>query len=109
MYVGAAGGIGTPEAIAAAFVLGADFVLTGSVNQCTVEAGTSEAVKDMLQVANVQDTAYAPAGDMFEIGAKVQVFKKGTFFPTRANKLRELYLRYNSIEEIDKKTQKTIQ
>ncbi len=39
--VGAAGGLGTPEAVAAAFILGADFVLTGSVNQCTVEAGTS--------------------------------------------------------------------
>ena len=38
--VGAAGGIGTPEAAAAAFVLGADFILTGSINQCTVEAGT---------------------------------------------------------------------
>ena len=85
--VGAAGGIGTPHAAAAAFVMGADFILTGSINQCTVEAGTSDAVKDMLQEINVQDTAYAPAGDMFEIGARVQVLKKGLFFPARANKL----------------------
>jgi len=47
--VGAAGGIGTPEAAAAAFILGADFILTGSINQCTVEAGTSDLVKDLLQ------------------------------------------------------------
>jgi trans-AT polyketide synthase/acyltransferase/oxidoreductase domain-containing protein len=79
--VGAAGGIGTPEAAATAFILGADFILTGSINQCTVEAGTSEAAKDVLQQLNVQDTDYAPAGDMFELGAKVQVVRKGVFFP----------------------------
>src|SRR5882724_7773805 len=31
--VGAAGGIGTPHAAAAAFIMGADFILTGSINQ----------------------------------------------------------------------------
>lgn len=107
--VGAAGGIGTPEAVMAAFMLGADFILTGSVNQCTVEAGTSGAVKDLLQQINVQDTDYAPAGDMFELGAKVQVLKKGVFFPARANKLYELYRQYNSLDEIDEKTKKQIQ
>ncbi len=107
--VGAAGGIGTPEAAAAAFVLGADFILTGSINQCTVEAGTSNTVKDMLQDINIQDTDYAPAGDMFELGSKVQVLKKGVFFPVRANKLYELYKNYNSIDELDEKTKKQLQ
>lgn len=107
--VGAAGGIGTPEAAAAAFILGADFIVTGSINQCTVEASTSDTVKDLLQQMNVQDTEYAPAGDMFELGAKVQVLKKGLFFPIRANKLYELYRRYNSIDEIDEKTKTQIQ
>jgi trans-AT polyketide synthase, acyltransferase and oxidoreductase domains len=107
--VGAAGGIGTPHAVAAAFVLGADFVLTGSVNQCTVEAGTSELVKDMLAGMNVQDTSMAPAGDMFEIGAKVQVLSKGVFFPARANRLYELYRQYNSLDEIDAKTRQQIE
>lgn len=107
--VGAAGGIGTPEAAAAAFILGADYILTGSINQCTVEANTSNAVKDMLQQINIQDTEYAPAGDMFELGAKVQVLKRGVFFPARANKLYELYRHYNSLEEIDDKTKKNIQ
>jgi trans-AT polyketide synthase/acyltransferase/oxidoreductase domain-containing protein len=107
--IGAAGGIGTPEAAAAAFVLGADFILTGSINQCTVEASTSDAVKDMLQQMNVQDTEYAPAGDMFEIGAKVQVLKKGVFFPARANKLYDLYMQNNSLDQIDEKTRKQLQ
>lgn len=107
--IGAAGGIGTPEAAAAVFVMGADFILTGSINQCTVEAGTSTAVKELLQHINVQDTEYAPAGDMFELGAKVQVLKKGLYFPARANKLYELYRQYNAIEEIDDKTKTRLQ
>jgi trans-AT polyketide synthase/acyltransferase/oxidoreductase domain-containing protein len=107
--VGAAGGIGTPHAAAAAFIMGADFILTGSINQCTREAGTSEAVKSLLQYLNVQDTAYAPAGDLFELGARVQVVRRGLFFAARANKLYELYQRYNSLDEIDEKTRRTIQ
>lgn len=104
LRVGAAGGLGTPHAIAAAFMLGADYVLTGSINQCTVEAGTSDLAKDLLAAINVQDTAMAPAGDMFEIGAKVQVLSKGVFFPARATKLYELYRQYDSLEQIDEKT-----
>ncbi|WP_017577639.1 ACP S-malonyltransferase [Nocardiopsis kunsanensis] len=99
--VGAAGGIGTPEAAATAFLLGADFVLTGSINLCTVEAGMSEPVKTMLEAIEVQDTDYAPAGDMFELGAQVQVLKKGVFFPARARKLHELYRSHESLDEID--------
>jgi trans-AT polyketide synthase, acyltransferase and oxidoreductase domains len=107
--VGLAGGIGTPEAVAAAFVMGADFVTTGSINQCTVEAGTSDSVKDMLQDINIHDTAYAPAGDMFEIGARVQVLKKGTLFSARANKLYALYGQYNALEEIPAPVRKQIE
>ncbi|WP_242589560.1 ACP S-malonyltransferase [Corallococcus macrosporus] len=107
--VGAAGGIGTPEAAAAAFMLGADFILTGSINQCTVEAGTSNEVKELLQGLNVQDFDYAPAGDLFELGARVQVVKKGLFFSARANKLYDLYRFHDSLEQIDAKTREHLQ
>lgn len=107
--VGAAGGIGTPEAAAAAFMMGADFILTGSINQCTPEAGTSDLVKDMLADADIQDFAMAPAGDMFELGARIQVFRKGVFFPARGNKLYELYLRYESLDAIDEKTREQLE
>ncbi|MGD6960803.1 ACP S-malonyltransferase [Fictibacillus phosphorivorans] len=107
--VGTAGGIGTPEAAAAAFIMGADFIVTGSINQCTVEAETSETVKDLLNNINVQDTAYAPAGDMFELGAKVQVLKKGLLFPSRANKLFELYQKHDGLGEMDEKTKTQLQ
>jgi trans-AT polyketide synthase, acyltransferase and oxidoreductase domains len=107
--VGVAGGIGTPEAVAGAFVMGADFVLTGSINQCTVEAGTSDAAKDLLQQAEVHDTAMVPAGDMLEIGARAQVLKRGLFFPARANKLYDIYRSCGSLDDIDPKTAAQIQ
>jgi trans-AT polyketide synthase, acyltransferase and oxidoreductase domains len=107
--VGAAGGLGTPESVAAAFFLGADFVLTGSINQCTVEASTSEQVKDLLQQVGVQDTEYAPSEELFEMGARVRVLKKGLFFPARATKLYELYRQFDSLEQIDAKTRQQIQ
>jgi trans-AT polyketide synthase/acyltransferase/oxidoreductase domain-containing protein len=96
--VGAGGGIGCPEAAAAALMLGADYILTGSINQCTPEAGTSDLVKDMLQGARQQDFTMAPAGDMFEIGAKVQVLRRGTMFAARANRLYDLYRTYPSLD-----------
>ncbi|GAA3897288.1 ACP S-malonyltransferase [Streptomyces gulbargensis] len=102
--VGAAGGIGTPEAAAACFLLGADFVLTGSVNQCSPQAGTSDAVKDLLAGLDVQDVAYAPAGDLFEIGSRVQVVRRGTMFPARANQLLDLYRRHEGLEAVDART-----
>jgi PfaD family protein len=42
----------------------------------------------------------APAGDMFEMGVKVQVLKRGTMFPMRATKLSEIYNSCESIEAI---------
>lgn len=109
IHVGLAGGIGVPQSAASAFMMGADFILTGSINQCTVEAATSDHVKDMLQSINVQDTDYAPAGDMFEIGAQVQVLRKGNLFAARANKLYELYVQYRSWDEIPELTRKQIE
>jgi len=107
--VGAAGGIGTPEAAAAAFVMGADFILTGSINQCTVEAGTSPAVKNVLESLDIHDTVHAPAGDLLETGAQVQVVRKGLTFAANANILYEIYRRYSSLEELDARTLNTLQ
>jgi PfaD family protein len=98
--VGLGGGIATPEAAAAAFALGAAYVLTGSINQCCIEAGTSEAVCTMLAEAEQADVAMAPAADMFELGVKVQVLKRGTLFPYRAAKLYELYTAYAGYDQI---------
>lgn len=98
--LGAAGGLGTPQAVAAAFALGAAYVLTGSINQASVEAAQSDAVKQMLAVADMADVMMAPAGDMFELGVDVQVLKRGTMFGVRARRLYEIYTQFGSIEAI---------
>ncbi len=98
--VGAAGGISTPHAVLGALMMGAAYVLTGSINQSCVEAGTSSIVKGMLAKAAMTDVMMAPAADMFEMGVEVQVLKRGTLFPMRARKLYELYRRYDSLDAI---------
>ncbi len=101
--VGLAGGIATPASTAAAFAMGAAYVLTGSINQSCLEAGTSEKVRCMLAESCQADVTMAPAADMFEMGIKVQVLKRGTMFAFRAAKLYELYSQYDSIEDIPRK------
>jgi trans-AT polyketide synthase, acyltransferase and oxidoreductase domains len=100
LYTGLAGGISTPAAAAAAFAMGADYVMTGSVNQACVESGTSEEVRMMLAATQQADVTMAPAADMFEMGVTVQVLKRGTMFPMRAAKLYELYRAHGSLEDI---------
>lgn len=98
--VGAGGGLGTPAAVAAAFAMGAAYVITGSVNQAAIESGLSPVGRDMLAQASQTDVMPAPAADMFELGAKVQVLKRGTLFGPRAARLVELYAAYPSLEAL---------
>jgi PfaD family protein len=98
--VGAAGGISTPWSAASAFAMGAAYVVSGSVNQSCVEAGTSDAVRRMLAQAQQADIAMAPAADMFEMGVKVQVLKRGTMFAMRAAKLYELYRAHDGLDHV---------
>ncbi|MEC8422821.1 MAG: 2-nitropropane dioxygenase, partial [Myxococcota bacterium] len=98
--LGAAGGIGTPTAAAAAFSLGAAYVLTGSVNQACVESGLHPSGRKMLATATLADVVMAPAADMFELGVEVQVLHRGTMFGNRARKLYHLYRDCAGLESI---------
>ncbi|WP_414859197.1 PfaD family polyunsaturated fatty acid/polyketide biosynthesis protein [Nostoc sp. KVJ3] len=98
--VGAAGGIATPQSALAAFMMGAAYIVTGSINQSCVEAGTSQYTKQLLAQAEMADVMMAPAADMFEMGVKLQVLKRGTMFGLRGQKLYELYRNYNSLDDI---------
>lgn len=98
--IGLAGGVATPASVAAGFAMGAAYVVTGSVNQACVESGSSTAVRKMLAEAGQADVTMAPAADMFEMGVKLQVLKRGTMFPMRAQKLYDLYRAYPSWEAI---------
>ncbi|MGL4422266.1 MAG: PfaD family polyunsaturated fatty acid/polyketide biosynthesis protein [Gemmataceae bacterium] len=98
--VGLAGGIATPSSVAAAFAMGAAYIVTGSINQACRESGSSDAVRKMLAEAGQADVAMAPAADMFEMGVKLQVLKRGTMFPMRAAKLYEVYRTYPSWDAV---------
>ncbi|NEC91058.1 ACP S-malonyltransferase [Streptomyces sp. SID12501] len=104
VHVGCAGGMGTPEAAAAAFLLGAEFVLTGSVNQCSVEAATSSAVKEILQEAHEYDVATAPWAEMFDLGTRAHYLRRGLLFPARAGKLYDLWRAHASPAALDDAT-----
>lgn len=109
MRVGLAGGIATPHAAAAAFSMGAAYVLTGSINQACIEADTAPEVKEMLVQAEQADVTMAPAADMFELGAKVQVLKRGTMFAMRGAKLYETYRSYDAFDKIPEPTRTIIE
>ena len=100
LRVGLAGGIATPAAAIGAFAMGAAYVLTGTINQACVEAGTSDRVRQMLAEAGPADVAMAPAADMFEMGVKLQVLKRGTMFAQRGGKLYELYRAFGDLDTL---------
>ncbi|NMH64590.1 eicosapentaenoate synthase subunit PfaD [Shewanella salipaludis] len=107
--VGAGGGVGTPDAALATFNMGAAYIVTGSINQACIEAGASEHTRKLLATTEMADVTMAPAADMFEMGVKLQVVKRGTLFPMRANKLYEIYSRYDSIEAIPAEERKKLE
>ncbi|MBC7661970.1 MAG: PfaD family polyunsaturated fatty acid/polyketide biosynthesis protein [Chitinophagaceae bacterium] len=109
LRVGAAGGIATPHAALAALSMGASYLVTGTVNQACQEAGTSDDVRKMLAETQQSDLIMAPAADMFEMGVKLQVLKRGTMFPMRAQKLYELYRAYPDIDSLPDKDRKILE
>jgi PfaD family protein len=109
LRVGGGGGIGTPEAALAAFAMGVSYVVVGSINQACLESGASEHTRKLLALADMADVTMAPAADMFEMGVKLQVLKRGTMFPMRAHKLYELYTAYDSIDAIPAEERKKLE
>ena len=97
------------QAVCAAFNLGADFVITGTVNQLARQSGSSDYVRSVLSKAAYSDVTMAPAADMFDQGVELQVLKRGTMFPSRAKKLYELFKEYNSLDEIPDKVMRKLE
>jgi trans-AT polyketide synthase, acyltransferase and oxidoreductase domains len=107
--LGAAGGIGEPLSVHAAFAMGADYIVTGSINQACRQSGTAARVRQMLAEACMADVAMCPASDMFEMGGRVQVLKRGTMYPQRAQRLYELYKTYPSFDAIPAPERKKVE
>ena len=57
-------------------------------------------MRQMLAEAEQADVTMCPCADMFEMGVKVQVLKRGTMFAMRGAKLYELYRAYPSLEAL---------
>ena len=89
--------------------MGVDYVVTGSVNQACREAGTSDPVRRMLADAEQADVTMAPAADMFEMGVRLQVLKRGTMFPMRARRLYDLYRAHAGLEDIPADERKNLE
>lgn len=109
LRVGLAGGLGTPAATAAAFAMGAAYIMLGSISQACVESGTADIVRTLLAQAKSTDVAMAPSAVLFEIGGQVQVLKRGTMFAMRANKLNDLYRGCASMEDIPEADRKMLE
>ncbi|MDR2612114.1 MAG: PfaD family polyunsaturated fatty acid/polyketide biosynthesis protein [Deltaproteobacteria bacterium] len=109
LRVGAAGGLGTPYAFLAAQDVGCSYFVTGSINQSCVESGLSAPARALLAKASQTDVSPAPAADMFELGARIQVLKYGTLFGARAQRLAELYRLHGSLEEIPASERETLE
>jgi len=99
--VGAGGGIGCPASVMGAFAMGAAFVVTGTINQLSLQANTCNDVREQLSKAAYSDVTMAPAADMFDEGVQLQVLKKGTQFPGRAKKLFEYYHKYKTLDALE--------
>ena len=92
LRVGAAGGIATPASAAAAFAMGAAYVAHRLGQPGLRRVGLlRRGARRCWPQAEQADVTMAPAADMFEMGVKVQVLKRGTMFAMRAAKLYELY------------------
>ena len=63
----------------------------------------------MLAEARQADIIMAPAADMFEMGVKVQVLKRGTMFSMRGSKLYDLYRNYDRFEDIPQIQRKQVE
>jgi len=109
LRVGAGGGLGDPASVAAAFTMGADYVLTGSINQSCIQADTSKLAKEMVSAAGMADMAQGAAPDMFEIGAHVQVLGRGSVYAQRANKLHGLYKTYGDLDALPAKERQRLE
>lgn len=106
--IGLAGGIATPQSVAAAFQMGAAYVLTGSINQSAVESGLALSGRKLLAKAGPADVAMTPAADMFEQGVQVQVLKRGTLFAMRGKKFHAFYRSGASYETLPAEDRKWI-
>jgi trans-AT polyketide synthase/acyltransferase/oxidoreductase domain-containing protein len=100
VLIGSAREIGSPHSIAAAFINGAEFVLSDIVQQCTFESGLHTEAKALLQSAGTNDIKIAPCAELFEFGRTTPVLAKGSVFASKAKRLYELWREHETLETL---------
>ncbi|MEN8907794.1 MAG: hypothetical protein ABF289_17730 [Clostridiales bacterium] len=101
VFLGLTGGIGSPVIALNMFNNGADYIVTGTINQCTVESGISDKAKNSLSSCDISDVISLHFNGDFNINKKINVLKKGTLFPMRVNKLYNIYNKYKNLKNVD--------
>ena len=66
--------------------------------RCSLDV--SDDARALLAQADLADVAMAPAADMFEMGVRVQVLRRGTMYAMRAGRLYEVYRDHASLEAV---------
>lgn len=89
--VGLSGPFGTPDAVAGAFFLGADFIYAPSLHLGDHATGVCDHIRHLARELSFGDTALAPCAEGFHLGERRRVMKRGSFFVPRAEKLLQLY------------------
>jgi trans-AT polyketide synthase/acyltransferase/oxidoreductase domain-containing protein len=99
--IGLGGGLGDPAAVAAAFALGAEFVLLGSVHLRSAEAALPSSLKARLRSLDLTDIALAPDPDAYESGGRIEIVRAGGAFPAWAMRLREVWESHAHWNEVE--------
>ncbi|PCJ19840.1 MAG: hypothetical protein COB02_06540 [Candidatus Cloacimonadota bacterium] len=87
IFLGIIGDLGTPESIAAAFSMGADFVSTSSINLLSNDISASTTFKESIKKVRFQDVSLVASSFNFESGVKIRSLNFGTRFLVVSSKL----------------------
>lgn len=98
--LGVAAGFGDPRSVAEFFSLDVDFIVTDSINQCTLEANLPVTLKDSLASCSAADIVMAPAHEKFILGLKSPILNLDNCYPERANYLFDLYAQYEDLTHV---------
>lgn len=100
IFLGVTGDLGTPESLAAAYAMGADFVSTCSINLLSNDVSASDSYKDSIKKVRFQDISLVSSFDGFESGAKIRALNFGTRFVAVSSKIGAWFFEKKSVETL---------
>ncbi|MCO4784209.1 MAG: 1-acyl-sn-glycerol-3-phosphate acyltransferase [Candidatus Cloacimonetes bacterium] len=101
IYLGVTGDLGTPDALAAAFAMGADFVSTSSINLLSNDVSGADSYKECIKKVRFQDVSLVSSFESFESGAKTRALNFGTRFVAVSTKIGSWFFERRSIDTLE--------